>query len=162
MELTIEEKLERLEAGLAEIGKRLDALEAAQREGLAQWKADRERWAADDAAGGVAREAVVNPVAAVNEEGSAGKLGPAEVAVMFGLDEPMCRLTHENTRGALTRAAAALAAAAAVAEDAKVEAECGVDRSFYFPRTDAERRGGRLSWLGQVALTDQKLWSGYR
>lgn len=56
MELTIEEKLDRLEAGLAEIGKRLDALEAAQREGLAQWKADRERWAADEAAGGVARE----------------------------------------------------------------------------------------------------------
>ena len=56
MELTTEGKLDRLEAGLAEIGNRLAALEAAQREGLEQWKADRSRWAADDAAGGGARE----------------------------------------------------------------------------------------------------------
>lgn len=55
MELTIKEKLDRLEAGLAEIGKRLDALEAAQCEGFAQWEADRVRWAAEPMAGGVER-----------------------------------------------------------------------------------------------------------
>jgi hypothetical protein len=91
MELTTEEKLDRLEAGLAEIGRRLEALEAAQREGLAQWQADRERWAADEAAGGVARE-----------EGAVDRL------VLLGVGAPSCALNYENTRGALTRAAAAL------------------------------------------------------
>jgi hypothetical protein len=55
MELTTEEKLDRLEAGLAEIGKRLDALEAEWREGLAQWQRGRERWAAEELAGDVGR-----------------------------------------------------------------------------------------------------------
>ena len=91
MELTTEEKLDRLEAGLAEIGRRMDALEAAQREGLAQWEADRKRWAADEAAGGVARE-----------DGAMDRL------VLLGVGAPSCGLNYENTRGALTRAAAAL------------------------------------------------------
>ena len=103
MELTAEEKLDRLEAGLAEIGKRLDALEAAQREGLEQWKADRERWAADEAAGGVAREED-----AADEDEAAGKLGPEEVAAQFLRGEPMRRLNYEDTRGVLTLAASAL------------------------------------------------------
>ena len=131
MELTIEEKLDRLEAGLAEIGKRLDALEAAQREGLEQWKADRERWAAAD------REVLAQyqdeELVAQEEEESAGKLGPAEVAVMFGLGKPMCGLTHENTRGVLTRAASALAAAAHEAEGQAQEEAAGneqEDRQF--------------------------------
>lgn len=136
MELTTDQKLDRLEAGLAEIGKRLDALEAAQREGLAQWKADRERWAAAD------REVLAQyqdeELVAQEEEESAGKLGPAEVAVMFGLGKPMCGLTHENTRGVLRRAAAALAAAAHEAEERAQEEAADEDEDRQF--SEALRR----------------------
>lgn len=111
MELTTDQKLDRLEAGLAEIGKRLDALEAEWREGLEQWKADRERWAADDAAGGLARWPAQEEDEA-DEEEAAGNLGPAAVAARFLRGEPMGRLNYENTRGVLTLAAAALGAVA--------------------------------------------------
>lgn len=122
MELTTEEKLERLEAGLAEIGRRLDALETAQREGWAQWAADRERWAADEAAGGVARETVY-------EEWLARRVGPRpktergsiriickdgtvkwprvrvsdEAAVMAEMNAERPGLMPAETRGALVR-----------------------------------------------------------
>lgn len=111
MELTTEEKLDRLEAGLAEIGNRLAALEAAQREGLAQWEADRARWAAEPLAGDVARWPAPEEEAA-DEEEVAGNLGPAEVAAQFLRGEPMGRLNYANTRGVLTLAAAALGAVA--------------------------------------------------
>ena len=110
MELTTDQKLDRLEAALAEIGNRLDALEAAQREGLAQWEADRARWAAEPLAGDVARWPAQGEAA--DEDEAAGKLGPAAVAARFLRGEPMRRLNYANTRGVLTLAAAALGAVA--------------------------------------------------
>ena len=131
MELTTDQKLDRLEAGLAEIGNRLDALEAAQREGLAQWEADRARWAAEPLAGDVARWPAQEEDA--DEEDAAGNLGPAEVAARFLRGEPMGRLNYENTRGVLTRAAAALGAVADEKEEPAQEEEAAdedEDRAF--------------------------------
>ena len=212
MELTTEEKLDRLKAGLAAIGNRLAALEAAQREGLAQWEADRARWAADESAAWAAelwdkaregeRTLTLSElldrlsVLGINE----GQIdGLIEAIERLPYIETSDDLDHTDTRGSevsyprvvvskegwpanpaevseaavneeeerqfseamqrLDMCSDGGGVAAAVAEDAKGEAECGVDRSFYFPRTDAERRGGRLSWPNLVALTDEKRWS---
>lgn len=158
MELTTEEKLDRLEAGLAAIERRLDAAEAEWREGIAQWERDRARWArwaADEAAGGVARE-----------EGTVDRL------VLLGVGAPNCGLNYENTRGALTRAAVALSELAE--EEARVAAANDEEEREFgeaLKRLDmcsdgggvvpSPRRGGRLVWPKLSGLNDDKLLAGY-
>jgi hypothetical protein len=163
MELTTEEKLDRLEAGLAAIERRLDAAEAEWREGLEQWEADRKRWAADEAAAGVARVRVSDEAAANDEE---------DRLVLLGVGAPSCGLNYENTRGALTRAAAALSELAE--EESQVAAANDEeDRAFSeaLKRLDmcsdgggvepSPRRGGRLLWREWDGLNDDKLLAGY-